>query len=239
MQLTINDVLGIIQTTKNTYPYSFKNLDVDNNEELKKELNNTANLWFALLEEYPKEIVIKAFHEALKVEKVNIVPASIITQIEKIKTSFEPSKDELWQQLIDILPKAREYKNRPYDIAYIREKIKRYDKNLDKDIDDTVLSEKKVEYGIKKLPELFESLNSVLKGFLVNAQSLGELALLDKDDLKFEKVRFFKNFDSYKERIKFRTCPQLVELTKNIGIKPKFKHRQELDKPLTHCKGRE
>jgi hypothetical protein len=195
MELKINDVLGIIQTIKNTYPYSFKNLDIDDEKELENELNNTANLWFALLSDYPRELVIKGFHEALKAEKVNIVPAAIIEQIEKIENAFAKSDQELWAEFRRVLNKAN-------DCVY-KLKFKMIEEN----------GKTQGENAQLELERLYEGLPLPLQRYCGNVSGLKDLSQLDDESLEFEKARFLKDIGKKKAEIKIQQeCPQFAEL---------------------------
>ena len=196
MELKINDVLGIIQTIKNTYPYSFKNLNIDDEKELENELNNTANLWFALLSDYPRELVIKGFHEALKVEKVNIVPAAIIEQIEKLRSAFGKSEQEIWVEFKRALAKVD-------GLAY-RLKFNAVEDN----------GKTQGENALGEIQKIYDNLPLELKRYCGSVNGLLGLSQVGDSDLElYEKGRFMKSIERIRESIKIQVeNPQFAEL---------------------------
>lgn len=194
-RLVREDITEMIKLIKATYPYALK--DIEGKEDIAK----VKDLWFLLLGEYPKELVIKAFHECLKVEKVNIVPASIIEQIEKIQSAFEPSEQELWQELRSKLNKVADLNSR-----------RKY----------TALEANGLTQGqnaMYEIERLYNGFSGCIKRYCGSVSGLIQLAELDDEQMEFEKARFLKGIRKKQDEIKIQQqCPQLAELSNKLFL---------------------
>ena len=194
MGLTMNDITEMIKLISATYPYAFKDISTPEDRQRVKDL------WFALFQDYPRELVIKGFHEALKVEKVNIVPAAIIEQIEKIENAFGKSDQELWAEFRKTLKRANNcvYK---FKFTAIEGNGKTQGENAQ-----------------EELQRLYEGLSPELKRYCGNISGLKDLSQLDDESLEFEKARFLKDIGKKRAEIKMQQeCPQFAQLAENAG----------------------
>ena len=96
MQLTKQDVVGMVGVIKANYDNAYKNSTKDT-------LLAMIEQWYKSLVVYEKEVVVVAFQRAL--EECEYPPnlANIIKQIKTIKEATEPTDAELWAELTDIL----------------------------------------------------------------------------------------------------------------------------------------
>lgn len=203
---------NLIAKVKVHYAFNFKNFTSTDFEIL-------VESWFEDLQAYPKELIEVGFREAKKFNKISVTTADIVEQIEKFKSAATDTKEELWNQLISLFPKIRDYNNHLTKTILVKEEVLRYNPNTDEH--KTVVEDvyKRINYGYIKLPELFNSLSPVLQSYAVNVRGLVDLAELDNDSLQYEKGRFMKDFNSFKERIEIhQKYPQLSGLVENIGL---------------------
>ncbi|MGN1103625.1 MAG: replicative helicase loader/inhibitor [Candidatus Coproplasma sp.] len=131
--------------------------------------------WFDILKEYPKEICDRAVNNALKNAKFAPRLGNISEEIENLLNEGAKSDEELWAELVAILPKVYE--------------ISRY----------SPYSQYSA-WAQAKLNEIFNSLDQSLQAYVVNTSTLVELSELTTDDLKFEKARFFKQAPTLRKR---------------------------------------
>ena len=194
MGLTMQDITEMIKLISATYPYAFK--DIKSNDDRQR----VKDLWFAILSEYPKELVIKGLHEAMKIEKVNIVPANIIEQIEKIENAFGKSDQQLWAEFRKILKRAN-------NCAY-KLKFTAVEGN----------GKTQGENAQEELQRLYDGLPPELQRYCGNISGLKYLSELNDEELEFEKARFLKDIGKKKAEIKIQQeCPQFARIAENVG----------------------
>ena len=212
MKITKSDIMQLIGMVKVHYSFNYKAF-TDNDYIILRDS------WYEDLKDYPKELVFKCFNEAKKANKISVTTADIIEQIEKLKSAATETKEELWNKLISTFSKVRDYNNHLTRTVLVKEEVKRYNPKTDEyktEIEDVY---KQVDYGYAKLPELFNSLNPILRAYAVNVRGLVDLAELDNESLQYEKGRFMKEFNSFKERIEIhQEFPQLLGMVKEIGL---------------------
>ena len=190
MGLTMDDITEMIKLISATYPYAFK--DIETLEDRKR----VKDLWFALFKDYPRELVIKGFHEALKVEKVNIVPASIIEQIEKIRSAFRKSEQELWAEFKRTLARID-------SLAY-KLQFNAIEEN----------GKTKRENTWEEINKIYNNLSLELQRYCGSVNGLIDLSQISDNDLElYEKGRFMKSIEKIGESIKIQIeNPQFAEL---------------------------
>lgn len=144
--------------------------------------------WYEVLCEYPKELCDVAVNNALKRAKFAPRLGDITEEIENLINKNSKSDEELWVQLMSVLTKAYEYS--------------RY-----------LTYEHYNAWASAKLTDLFNSLDPEIKTYLVNYSTLVEISEMTVDDLKFEKVRFFKQLPSLRKRCVKQKESTLLEST--------------------------
>lgn len=190
MGLTMQDITEMIKLISATYPYAFKDIRTPEDRQRVKDL------WFALFQDYPRELVIKGFHEALKVEKVNIVPAAIIEQIEKLRSAFGKSEQEIWAEFKRALAKVD-------GLAY-RLKFNAVEDN----------GKTQGENAREEIQKIYDNLPPELKRYCGSVNGLIGLSQIGDSDLElYEKGRFMKSIERIRESIKIQIeNPQFAEL---------------------------
>lgn len=170
--------------------------------ELKQYIQLQADIWLEILGEYEKDLVWKAFYEACKVEKYKVVPASIIEQINKIKTAFGKSDQQLWAEFKKALKKAGDC---VYDFKFTAVEGN---------------GKTQGENAQEELQRLYESLPAELQRYCGNISGLKDLSQLDDESLEFEKARFLKHIGKMKESVKIQNeCPQFEKIVNSANIK--------------------
>ena len=191
--LTKTDIMQLIGMVRVHYPFNYKDFK-DNDYIILRDS------WYDDLKEYPKELVFKCFNEAKKVNKISVTTADIIEQIEKIKTAFGKSEQQLWAEFRTALEKAG-------DCVY-KFKFKMIEDN----------GKTQGENAQEELQRLYEGLPAELQRYCGNISGLKNLSQLDDEELEFEKARFLKHIGRLKESVKIQNeCPQFEKLVSNIG----------------------
>mgnify|MGYP000939222845 CR=1 FL=1 len=190
MSLTKQDVIAMVGTVKVNYPFAYKEKGYSN-----EDLALLGNVWYENLKSYPREIVLEAFSRSLRVCKIAVTLADIIEQIDKMQAAFQPSANEKWQELKKTL----------YEVY-----------NLATCFNYTYVQENGLTQGQNarnKVHGIFNSLPSEVQRYCGNASGLKDLAMLDDEQLEFEKARFLKVIGEYKKETDLRlNNPQLQSL---------------------------
>ncbi len=168
-----NTITEIIAAIKTIYPYYAKDADV-------KTLVKT---WGALLHGYDDNAVMTALYMCLQTCKMPPTPADLIEKLGDMQTALELSDEELWNTLIDALPKARRYIY-AFGFTYIEPNGKTQGQN-----------------ARAAFSELWQSLPEKIKGYLGGEGELIRLAQsADDEELKFERNRFLKTMPTIRKR---------------------------------------
>lgn len=142
--------------------------------------------WYAILKNYPKEVVDTAVIAAIKHAKFAPRIGDIVEQIEQIQEAFQKTKEELWNELDGIL---REVSNNTY--AYRFNAIAPNGKTQG-------------ENARLRNKAIFENLTPELKEYCQSVGELSRIADLTDDQLAFEKGRFMKVIPTIRARAKIR-----------------------------------
>lgn len=194
MQINKIDIYKLIAKVKVAYPFNYKTFEVDDFEIL-------AESWYEDLGGYSLELVNEAFKRARQANKISITTADIIEQIEKIRSAFEPSEQELWRELVLVLSRAQRYIDRLYYTA-VEENGKTQGEN-----------------AREGLNALYGSLKPEFKRYCGGVSGLMALASLDDESLEFERARFLKDIKHKREQVRTQQeFPALGEISKNIGL---------------------
>lgn len=194
MQINKIDIYKLIAKVKVAYPFNYKTFEVDDFEIL-------AESWYEDLGGYSLELVNEAFKRARQANKISITTADIIEQIEKIRSAFEPSEQELWQELIAVLNKAQWCIDR-FNYTYIEENGKTQGEN-----------------AREQLAALYRGLKPEFKRYCGGTSGLIELAEMDDESLEFERPRFLKDIKRKQEQVRTQEqYPALGEMVKIKGL---------------------
>lgn len=139
-----------------------------------EDLDLLVESWAEILSDYPKEICDRALKNALA--KATFAPriGDIVTECEILINPDRKSDEELWAELMAI----------KYDV-YDASRYLQYPQHR--------------ESAQKNVAALFESLNGDLKAYLVNAEALIDFSEMSREDLQYEKNRFFKRMPEVKK----------------------------------------
>ena len=159
--------------------------------------------WYAILQEYPKEICDKAVINAIKNAEFAPRIGNIVKEIENMQEAFEKTDHELWAELIS---KFRE----------VRRFASRVNNNF---VESNGLTQG--ENARQILEEIFDELSPELKDYCRNSRGLIELAQYSEEQLSYERGRFIRTMPQLRERKKTRaqTPINLAGLIQGISIK--------------------
>ena len=159
--------------------------------------------WYAILKDYPKEIVDKAVINSIKYAKFAPRIGDIVEQIEKLCEAYEKGDEELWAELTGVLREVSRNRYR-YCHTFIDPNGKTQGDN-----------------ARQRNKDIFENLSPELKAYCSNISGLLALAELTTEDLNYEKGRFLRVMPTIKQRAKTRdeTSPQLAVLIQELTSK--------------------
>ena len=158
--ITKQGVLKIITAIKANYSEAY----VGYGEE---EMALLRDCWYEGLKIYPRVIVMQAVQKAIENSVFAPKLATIIKEIKAIMSASEPTDEQLWASLTDVLSEV-------YQVSRYLSYPQHY------------------AWASKKLDEIYEKLDDNLKLFVVNRSTLVELSEMSDDSLHYERARFFK-----------------------------------------------
>lgn len=168
-----NTITEIIAAIKTIYPYYAKDSNVQ----------TLVKTWGALLQPFSDEEAMTALYMCLQTCKMPPTPADIIERLHDISGALEPSDEELWDELMVALRKAKRH---IYSFCFTsREKNGRT----------------QGENARAAFDDQWEALPDKLKSYLGGKGEFLRLAQGgDEDDLKFERNRFLKTMPTIRKR---------------------------------------
>lgn len=169
---SINKITEMMAAMKTIYPYFQKDADV-------KTLVKT---WSVLLNSYTDSAVEVAFYKCLQICKMPPTPADVIEQLNEMIKSDAPTAEELWNDFINILNKARKYVYRFNFTA----------------TEDNGLTQG--QNARKEFKKLWGSLSDDIKQFVGGEGEMIRMAQADDDELKYEHSRFLKAIPTIQSR---------------------------------------
>lgn len=176
-QVTVQDINRYIATIRINFENSYKTQNEDERVILIKS-------WYAILKEYPKEIVDKAVINAIKNSEYAPRINSIVKEIEKIREAYEPTETELWAELLGVL---REVERNVYMFSF----------NF---IETNGNGLSQGDNARLRVQEIFNNLSPLLKEYVRNWQGLCSFSTYTEKELTFEKGRFLKMIPTLKQR---------------------------------------
>lgn len=187
---SINKITEVIAAIKTIYPYYAKETDVQ----------MLVKTWDVLLKDYPDDEVTTALYMCLKTCKMPPTPADLIERLASVRSSLEPSDEELWNDFIKALKKANGLVYM-FRFNYVEPNGRTQGEN-----------------ARSKFERLYESLPERIKMYLGGS---GEFLLLarsyDEEELKFEKTRFLKTMPSIKKRHEYQQMNLTLEGGASFG----------------------
>lgn len=177
--ITIADINKYITTIR----INFENAYKTQNEEERQMLYRT---WYSILKEYPKEVCDRAVIEAIKHAKFAPRIGDIVEQIDKMKTAYEKTTEELWAELTGVFRDVLYWKSRFFG-TYI-----------------TPSGLTQGEIARQWVDHIYDNLSVELKEYVRNKSTLIELAEYTDEQLSYERGRFIRVMPVIKERAKTR-----------------------------------
>lgn len=173
--LTMQDINQYITTIRINFENAYKTQNEDERIILIKS-------WFAILKEYPKEIVDKAVINAIKNSEYAPRINTIVKEIEKIREAYEPTETELWAELLGVL---REVEKNVYRFRFNFRETNGLTQGENAEL---------------RVQAIFNNLSPLIKEYLKSWQGLCRLSAFSESELTFEKGRFLKIIPTLKER---------------------------------------
>ena len=177
--LTINDVNQYITMIRINFENAYR---AQTDEEREMLLAS----WYAILQNYPKEVCDAAVLNAIKNAEYAPRIGSIVREIEKMQVAYEKTDAELWAELKGCMREVAECVYR-FRFTYI---------------EPNGLSQG--DNARLRVKEIYNGLSPELKEYCRNEHGLIELAQLTDEQMSFEKGRFNKAMPVLKERAKTR-----------------------------------
>ena len=191
--ITPQDVNKYITTIRINFENSYKTQTDEEREILIKS-------WFAILKDYPKEIVDKAVLQSIKYAKFAPRIGDIVEQIEKMRTAYEKSDEELWAELTGVLRKVSDNKYR-YRFTFVEGNGRTQGEN-----------------AVQRNREIFAGLSDELKTFCQDLDGLEVIAEYSAEQLNFERGRFLRTMPTIRQRARTRQeTPNLAGLIQGLS----------------------
>lgn len=178
--ITPQDVNKYITTIRINFENSYKTQTDEEREILIKS-------WFSILKEYPKEIVDKAVINAIKYSEFAPRIGTIVKEIEKMRTAYEKSDEELWAELTGVL---REVSNNTYRYRFTFREPN---------------GKTQGENAYDRNNNIFEGLSPELKAYCQDLGGLTVIAEYTDEQLTYERGRFMRTMPTIKQRTKTRS----------------------------------
>ena len=154
----------------------------DTSNQMEREL--LVESWYEALFEYPKEICDTAVNNVLKRAKFAPRLGDITEEIDNLISADAPTDEELWAELVAVLPKVYEYSRY---LKYAQHYF----------------------WARSKIIEIYSGLNEELKLYVVNVNELIELAEMSSESLLYERARFFNKIPILKKHRAKKVAAQL------------------------------
>lgn len=142
--------------------------------------------WYDCLKEYPREVVYKAFDNAIRHSEFAPKIKNILDEAEKLTSADRKTDEELWAELTSVLYEV-------YDAS----------RNLN-----SQYSEETRADGIKRIDKVWAELSDEIKGYVVNKSTLIEISELNDESRQYEKGRFLRRMPVVKESLKNRQASE-------------------------------
>lgn len=149
--------------------------------------------WYECLKVYPREVVYKAFDNAIKSSEFAPKIATILSEVNKLVEANGKTDEELWAELC-------------------RVKYEAYDASLSCNPQYSVETQKE---GKKRLDAVWRNLSPEIMLYVVDEIGLARIGAMDDEALQYEKTQFFKSMSRL--RVKLRTREEVKNLFKLTG----------------------
>ena len=192
--ITPQDVNKYITTIRINFENSYKTQNDEEREILIKS-------WYAILKDYPKEIVSQAVIDAIKYAKFAPRIGDIVERIEKMREAYEKSDEELWSELTGVLRKVSS-NTYAYRYTFIEANGKTQGEN-----------------ALQRNKDIFAGLSDELKAYCQSLDDLEKIAEYTDEQLSYEKGRFLRIMPTIKQRARTRQeTPNLAGLIQGLSV---------------------
>ena len=178
--ITAQDINKYITTIRINFENAYKTQTDEERQILIKS-------WYAILKDYPKEIVDKAVLQAIKHAEYAPRIGAIVKEIERMREAYEKSDAELWAELRGVL---REVEKCVYCFRFnaMEENGKTQGDN-----------------ARDRVEEIFNGLSIELKDYCRNPRGLIDVAQMSDNEITlYERPRFMRVIPTIKERERVR-----------------------------------
>lgn len=192
--ITAQDINKYITTIRINFENAYKTQTDEERQILIKS-------WYAILKDYPKEIVDKAVLQAIKHAEYAPRIGTIVKEIERMREAYEKSDAELWAELRSVL---REVEKCAYSFRF-----NAMDAN----------GKTQGDNARDRVEEIFNGLSPELKDYCRNSRGLIDIAQMSEKDITlYERPRFMRVIPTIKERARTRqeTGEQLAGLIQGL-----------------------
>lgn len=153
-----------------------------------------AQTWWALLKDFPDEVVEVAFYKTMQEAEQPPVPATIIKNIRALQEATEPTDEELWNEFTTALREAQR------QVYYFR--FTAIEPN----------GRTQGDNARARVNRLWEELPEKVRQYIGGKGEFIRMAReSDQEDLKYEKTRFLKNMPIIKTRNEFGRLHLLLQ----------------------------
>lgn len=178
--ITVQDINKYLTTIRINFENAYKTQSDEERQILIKS-------WYAILKDYPKEIVDKAVLQAIKHAEYAPRIGTIVKEIERMQEAYEKSDGELWAELRSVL---REVEKCAYCFRFTA---------LDAN------GKTQGENARERVEEIFNGLSTELKEYCRNSRGLIDIAQMSEKDITlYERPRFMRVIPTIKERARVR-----------------------------------
>lgn len=181
---SINKITEVIAAIKTIYPYYAKDADVQ----------TLVKTWNVLLKDYSDDDVTTALYMCLQTCKMPPTPADLIERLTALKSSLEPSDEELWEELTKAVRKG-------YRLIY------KFQFNY---VEPNGLTEG--QNARNAFDRLWEGLPEKVRMYLGGKGEFQRIAQNnDDEELKFERNRFLKAMPTIQKRHEYKQLHLAIE----------------------------
>lgn len=177
------------------------NFDNAYNFKSEEEATLLVDYWYNVLKDYSREVIYKAFDNAIRGSEFAPKLSNIIAEADKLVNADKKTDEELWAELCDVrweAYNAMQYCNPTYN-------------------DETR------SIGQRRLKAVWDNLSPEIKAYVVTKGALAEIGGMDGEPLQYEKARFLKAMPRIRETLKARSdAEQFIQLCEGNNLKLSF-----------------
>lgn len=157
--------------------------------------------WYNVLKDYSREVIYKAFDNAIRGSEFAPKLSNIIAEADKLVNAGKKTDEELWAELCDVCWEAH--------CAY-QYCLPIYNDGTQKE-------------GRTRLKRVWDCLSPEIKAYVVNKSGLSDIGGMNEEALQYEKARFFKAMPRIRETLKARSdAEQFIQLCEGNNFKLSF-----------------